>query len=153
MDRTDLKTFVTEIKMIGRRKEFKGVIKGFKTIEDVKDTYDYLIINVCKKYRLDTNVIVESMEKIWANAQMSNYEETIKSLKKYAKIGALSPKLGSGLLLGVPFLVNLGITYGLIELLAVGKIPVVKILVMNKYMKELQEYVISFAENQTEKNG
>lgn len=146
MDKTDFKQLTTEIKMIGKRKEFKGVIKGFKTIEQVRDAYDYLVINVCKKYKLDTNIIVESMEKIWATAQLSNNEDNIKLAKKYARMAAI-PKLGLGF--GVYFL-NLGIAYGLIELLAVGKIPVVKILVMNNYMKDLQEYVILFAKKQLE---
>lgn len=147
MDKSDYKQLVTEIKNISKRKEFKGFSKGFKTIEDVKDAYDYMLINVCKKYKMDTNIIVENMEAIWLIAKEDNINIDIKKISQYYGVG-----VGAAISVSIP-IVTLGIAPILLTLIFIGKIPLNKILSMNKYMVDMQECIKEIAKKELENNG
>ena len=87
MTNTDYKLFTTELKKISKRKEFKGLSKGIKNIEEIKDAYDYMIINLFRKYRLETEELVDEMNSIWPELMENDYQKNIDKLSKYFGIG------------------------------------------------------------------
>lgn len=146
MDKTDYKQLIIEIKNVGKRKEFKGFSKGIKNIEDVKDAYDYIIINICKKYNLDTNIVVDSMINIWSNAEKRNFEKDAVQLLPHLGLGGMAAK---------EIITKLDFTLlpTTISLISVGDIPIYKSLAMNKYMIDMQECIEEIAKKELEKNG
>lgn len=149
MTNTDYKLFTTELKKISKRKEFKGLSKGIKNIEEIKDAYDYMIINLFRKYRLETEELVDEMNSIWPELMENDYQKNIDKLSKYFGIGGA----GITLMSFTTFSLGFGLFPALIPVIAAGNIPLKKIVVMNKYMDEIQMFSETIANKAMNENG
>ena len=73
---TEYRQFITETKFLTKQKEYCGFLNKFKlsfkilsdpktVLHDTKESYNYTFINICKKYRLNTDEIYKDLDKAW----------------------------------------------------------------------------------------
>ena len=134
MKKNDYRQFITEIEYVGKDKKFCGIVDKIgkslslksaeNILKDKKKAYDFMIINLFNKYRIDKSDLCDDLDSIWDEVYSVDNKKNIR-----VKAGlVLTPIIGP--------LAAVGLVAGGAEKVAKMQI------VMDNYIKKTTEFCI-----------
>ncbi|CBH21394.1 protein of unknown function [Acetoanaerobium sticklandii] len=140
MTKNEYRQFITEIEFVGKDKKFSGIIDKIgksmsfksanKILGDKKKAYDFMIINLFSKYRIDKPDLCDDLDKIWKQV--------------YCEDNKKNSKKNSGLKTGMRLATLLGpagMAFGAVTGLAISSTEIAKMqIAMDNYIKKTSEF-------------
>ncbi len=138
MKKNDYRQFITEIEYVGKDKKFSGIVDKIgkslslksadNILKDKKKAYDFMIINLFNKYRIDKSDLCDALDSIWEEVSSGDNKKKL-GLKEVGLLSRFGGPLATGLLVSK------------VATTGVEKVAKMQI-VMDNYIKKTTEFCI-----------